>query len=103
MVTFGGLNVEQLGAKLISMGYDGNSMFQGIKIGVTTQMKENVTPFMMGIHCFVHRINLVVLVLSKMSLVVQLEVILHVIYGFFSIHLKNSLNFKACVMCLHRK
>ncbi len=54
MVTFGGLNVKQLGIKFISMGCDGSSVFQGAKVGVTTQMKENVVPFMMGIHCFVH-------------------------------------------------
>jgi hypothetical protein len=38
MVTFGGLNVEQLGAKFISMGWDGNSVFQGVRVGVITQM-----------------------------------------------------------------
>ncbi len=34
MVTFGGLNVEQLGAMFISMGCDGNNVFQGGKVGV---------------------------------------------------------------------
>jgi hypothetical protein len=53
-VTFGGLNAEQLGTKLISMGYDGSSVFQGAKVGVTTQMKENVVSFFLGICCFVH-------------------------------------------------
>jgi hypothetical protein len=54
MVTFGGLNVEQLGTKLISMGCDGNNVFQVVRAGVTMQMKENVAPFLMGIHSFVH-------------------------------------------------
>jgi hypothetical protein len=36
MVTFGGLVVKQLGAKLISMGCDGSNVFQGAKAGVTT-------------------------------------------------------------------
>jgi len=54
MVTFGGLNVEQLGAKLISMGCDGNNVFQVVRVGVIMQMKENVAPFLMGIHFFVH-------------------------------------------------
>jgi hypothetical protein len=54
MVTFGGLSVEQMGAKLISMGCNGSSMFQGATVGVTTQMKENVVSFFMGIRCFAH-------------------------------------------------
>jgi hypothetical protein len=48
------LSAELLGAKFISMGYDGSSVFQGVRVGITTQMKENVVPFQMGIHCFVH-------------------------------------------------
>jgi hypothetical protein len=36
MVTFGGLNVEQLGVMFISMGCDGNNVFQGGKVGVIT-------------------------------------------------------------------
>jgi hypothetical protein len=61
MVTFGGLNFKKLGAKFVSMGYDGSIVFQGVKIGVTTQMKENVVPFLMRIHFLIHQNNLVVL------------------------------------------
>jgi hypothetical protein len=93
MVTFWGLNVKQLGAKLISMGCKGNSVFQGAKASLTTQMKKNVAPFMMGIHCFIHQINLDVLVLSKLRLVVQLEALLQVLYGFFSHSPKKFLKY----------
>jgi hypothetical protein len=51
MVTFGGLSAKQLGAKL---SCEGNSVFQNAKARFITQMKENVAPFMMGLHCFVH-------------------------------------------------
>jgi hypothetical protein len=61
MVTFGGLNFKKLGAKFVSMGYEGNSVFQGVKVGVTTQMKENVALVLMGIHSFTHKRNFVVL------------------------------------------
>jgi hypothetical protein len=93
MVTFGGLNVKQLGAKLILMGCDGSNVFQGAKAGITAQMKENVVIFMMGIHCFAHRTNLVVLVLSKLKLVVQLKALLQALYGFFSHSPKNFLKY----------
>ncbi len=31
---FGGLGLEELGAKLVNMGYDGSTMFQGHRISV---------------------------------------------------------------------
>ncbi len=31
---FGGLGLEELGAKLVNMGYDGSNVFQGHQIGV---------------------------------------------------------------------
>jgi hypothetical protein len=56
-------------------------------------MKKNVAPFMMGIHCFIHQINLDVLVLSKLRLVVQLEALLQALYGFFSHSPKKLLKY----------
>jgi hypothetical protein len=50
---------------------DGNNAFQGSKISVTTQMKELMVPFVIGMHCFVHQTNLAMLILSKLSLVVH--------------------------------
>jgi hypothetical protein len=39
-------------------------------------MKENVVPFLMGIHSFTHQSNLVVLAWSKLTLVGWLEALL---------------------------
>ncbi len=100
MATFGGLNVEQSGTKLISMNCDGNNVFQGVKVGVITQMKENVAPFRMGIHYFVHQTNLVVLVLSKLSLLFNWKYFCMLYMSFFLVDLRNSLYFRSCVMCL---
>jgi hypothetical protein len=69
IVTFEGLKVEKLKVKFLSMGYNVNNVFQAARTNVTTQMKENVVPFLMEIHCFTHQTNLVVLILSKLSLV----------------------------------
>jgi hypothetical protein len=78
-------------------------VFQGARIGVTTQMKKNVVSFLMRVHNFGHWTNLVMLVLLKLSLAYQLKVLFQALYRFYFIHLKNSLNFKACVMCLHKR
>jgi hypothetical protein len=53
------------------MGCDGSNIFQGAWADVTTQMKDNVAPFMIGMHCFAYWTNLVVLLLSKLNLVVR--------------------------------
>jgi hypothetical protein len=38
----------------LSMGCDGNNMFQGAKASVIASMKKNVVPFLMGVHYFAH-------------------------------------------------
>ncbi len=40
MVTCGGLNVDEVEVKLISMGYNGDNVFQCVKANVTTHMKK---------------------------------------------------------------
>jgi hypothetical protein len=52
--SFVGVGIMDLGSKLISMGYDDNGVFKNAKIGVIVQMKKIVTPFMIGVLCFVH-------------------------------------------------
>ncbi len=91
--SFAGVSAKDLGLKIISMGYDSRKVFQGTRIGVITHMKEIVVPFMIGIHYFVHRTNLVVLVLLKLSMVDQLKVLLQAMYVFFSHSPKKFLDF----------
>jgi hypothetical protein len=55
------------------MGCSGNSFSRWKSFSVTTQMKENMVPFMIQVHCFAHKTNLTMLVLSKLSSVVCLE------------------------------
>jgi hypothetical protein len=83
--SFASVGAKDLGSKFISMGCDNNSIFQDARIDVTTKMKmkKTVAPFMIEIHCFVQQTNLVMLVLLKLSLVVQLEVLLQAMYVFF--------------------
>ncbi len=54
MVTFERLNVKPLKTKFISISCDGNNAFQGAKTSVIAHMKENVVPFLVGVHCFAH-------------------------------------------------
>jgi len=54
MLDFGGLKVEELVRKLVSIGCDGSSVFQGHQISMTTQFKNKVVPFITKVHCFTH-------------------------------------------------
>jgi hypothetical protein len=68
-------------------------VFQGIKIGVTIQLKEYNAPFMIGVHCMNHRTNLVVQTLSKMGIVIKIKDVLQSLYAYFSHNLKRSQEF----------
>jgi len=39
---------------------DGVTTFQGSNIGVIMELKEKHAPFLLGVHCTMYRINLVV-------------------------------------------
>jgi hypothetical protein len=88
------VGVKDSASRLISMGCDDNSVFQDAKIGVITQVKEIVVPFMIGVHCFPHYTNLAMLVLLKLNLVAWLEVLLQAMHFFSLIHLRSSLSSK---------
>jgi hypothetical protein len=59
LVGFGGFGLEELVKKVVNMGCDGNSIFQKHQTNVMLQFKEGVAPFLNGVHCFTHKINLV--------------------------------------------
>jgi hypothetical protein len=57
----------------VNISYHGSSISRRKSFNVTTKMKDNVVPFMIGMHCFAHKTNITMLVLLKLSLVVCLE------------------------------
>jgi hypothetical protein len=83
MLDFCGLGVEELVGKLVSIGCDGSNVFQGHQTSMTMQFRNKVVPFIIGVHCFAHGTNLVVITLSNVLLVHRLEGILQNMYVFF--------------------
>ncbi len=73
MGKYGGLTNSNMASKWICLGCDNDLVFQGIWSGVITQINEQIAPFLIGVHCVTHQTNLVVLVLSKLSLVMYIE------------------------------
>jgi hypothetical protein len=69
LFNFGGLNEQVVGQKLVSFGINGGNMFINVCNGITTQIKHDVVPFSVPIHCVAHKIDLVVKTLSTQLLV----------------------------------
>ncbi len=69
LIDFGGLGFKSLVGKLVSIGCDGNSVFQGHKMGVIQQFNEKVVPFVMWVHCFSHKTNITIIILFDVPFV----------------------------------
>jgi hypothetical protein len=89
----GGLSKEDIQAKLLYFGTDGASVFQGNRNGVTTQLVREFAPNLLGSHCCVHRLNLVVQSLAETDIVSQMEALLTTLYAYFAKLPKKALEF----------
>jgi hypothetical protein len=85
LFSFGSMNEQVVGQKLVLFGTNGGSMFIGVCNGIATQIKCNMVPFFVPIHCVAHKTNLVVKTLSTQSLVDNIEKLFVRVYSFFSI------------------
>jgi hypothetical protein len=73
MGRYGGFTNSDMASTWICLGCDGDSIFQGIRSRVISQTKEQIAPFFIGVLHVAHRTNMVILVLSKLSLVMHIE------------------------------
>ena len=58
LIAGGEISDIEIAGKLLCFGADGVSTFQGLKSGVTAQIKEKSTPFAIGVHYCAHHLNL---------------------------------------------
>ncbi len=93
LMIVGGVPRDQIAQKLICFGANGVDVFQGIKSGVTKQIKENYAPHSIGVHCMAHCTNLVMQSLSRLPLVIRLENMLQTLHSYFAHSLKRHLEF----------
>ncbi len=93
MGKYGGLTNSNIASKWICLGCDSDLIFQGIWSRVINQIKEQIAPFLIGVHYVTHQTNLAILVLSKLSLVMHIESMLQSLYAFFSHNPKKVLKF----------
>ncbi len=103
LLEFGGLRLEELVGKLVSMGCNGSFVFQGHRMGVTMQFKKVVAPFLNGVHYFTHKMNLAMIILSNLPLVHRLEGVLQSLFVFFVHSLKKFLDFHKLANLINTK
>jgi hypothetical protein len=87
---FWGLRLGELCEKLVSIGYDGSSVFQCHRTRVTHQFKEKVAPFVTRVHYFVHKTNLAIISLSDVHFVHRFELLLQSSICMFFSHIIQS-------------
>jgi hypothetical protein len=83
MGKYGGFTNFDMASKWICIGCDSDLIFQSIWFGVITQIKEQIAPFLIVVHCVTHQTNLAILVLNKISLVMHIEGMLQSFMHFF--------------------
>ena len=88
-----GLPQLEVAKRLICFGANDASVFQSSRNGVTVQMREQVVPFMFGIHCMAHRNNHAVEPLSNLPIVAKLETLCQAMFSYFSQSPKRHLQF----------
>lgn len=71
---FGGLSNHYMAMKVVCLGPNGASTFQGIRTRVSTQLKK-YNFFCIPIHYVVHMINLLVITLFYFHIVVKIEML----------------------------
>jgi hypothetical protein len=103
MVLYGGLILETMASKLITFGADKVNVFQGVRIRVTIQLKDQNVPFMIRIHCTTHRTNLVVQTFKILAIVQKIENVLKNSYSYFCNNPKRTQKFVKLANILETK
>jgi hypothetical protein len=99
----GDLSAEEIASKLLCFGADGVATFQGTRNGVTKQIKQNHAPFMIGIHCFAHRLQLCAKSLSSLHVLGCIEALLLHSHSYFSHSPKRAVEFHALAQLMETK
>ena len=97
------MELEQIAAKLICFGADGVSSFQGCRNEVSKQLLENWCPFVLQIHYFGYKFNLVVKTLSDLEIVGEIEDLIKVTHAYFAHSPKKYAEFHSLALLMETK
>ena len=99
----GKIEADQIATKLISFGVNGISSFQGCKNGVSKQLLENWCLYVLQVHCYGHKFNLVVKTLSNLEVVSEIEDLVTVAHAYFAHSPKKYKKFHSLILLMETK
>ena len=99
----GKIEAHQIAAKLICFGADGVSSFQGCRNGVSKQLLENWSPYVLHVHCYGYRFNLVVKTLSDLDIVSDIEDLVKAVHAYFAHSPKKYSEFHSLALLMETK
>ena len=91
LIARGGVSDAEIAGKLLCFGADDVSTFQGLKSGVTAQIKKKSAPFASGVHYCTHRLNLAAQSLSSLTVMHAVEEVLRTTHAYFAHYPKKAL------------
>ena len=89
--------------KINLFGADGVSSFQGCRNGVSKQLLENWSPYVLHVHYYGHRFNLVVKALSDFDIVSDIEDLVKVVHAYFAHSPKKYSEFHSLALLMETK
>ena len=79
------------------------SSFQGCRNGVSKQLLENWSPYVLHVHCYGHRFNLVVKTLSDLDIISDIEDLVKVVHAYFAYSSKKYSEFHSLALLMETK
>lgn len=98
-----GIEAVDIASKLICFGANGASAFQGSKNGVVKQIKDKHAPFIVGIHCCIHKLNLCIRSLSCLTVMHAIEDVLQATHSYFAHSPKKVAEFRTLAQLMETK
>lgn len=80
--------------KLVCVGTDGVAVMQGQRTGVCTKLQTTCAPYMLGIHCMAHIMNLAFKIVSKFPTVSKVKNLVCEIHAYFCQSPKHFIEFQ---------
>jgi hypothetical protein len=87
----------------MTFGVDGVFIFQGVKSRLTKQISNGWVLHSMGVHCMVHKTNLVIQTLSHLLMVNEIKGLLSTLHYYFCKSFKRHLKFTKLAKVMEMK
>ena len=90
----GGMDGLMITKKLVCVGADGAAVMQGQRNGLCVRLQLSAAPYMLGIHCMAHRMNLAFKIVSTFPSVSNVEYLVREVHAYFCRSPKRFLEFQ---------